>query len=192
MNKSSSKPRIFTKAQTAQDVLPFISQPEHALPLLGMLAQAQLSIEDLLGQISKGSLEKLLVLSAQQVAGAKHPGRHSSDVRLHGTQAGQVGLSKAKLKVQRPRLRDGRGELDIPAFKALHADERLFQRMTDILTAASAPVNTNVRCTAATASLASPKVLSAVNTSRSLPGHWRPCARGALTSWTWWPCSWMV
>jgi hypothetical protein len=31
--------------------------------LLGMLAQAQLSIENLLGQISKGFIEQLLVLS---------------------------------------------------------------------------------------------------------------------------------
>lgn len=83
------------------------SQPEHALPLLGMLAQAQLSIEDLLGQISKRFIKQLLVLSAEQVAGAKHPGRRSGDVRWHGTQAGQVSLGQAKLKVKRPRLRDG-------------------------------------------------------------------------------------
>jgi len=83
-------------------VLPFVTQPEHALPLVGMLAQAQLSIEDLLGQISKGFIEQLLVLSAEQVAGAKHPGRHVGDVRWHGTQAGQVNIGKAKLKVTRP------------------------------------------------------------------------------------------
>lgn len=33
-------------------------------------------------------IEQLLVLSAQQVAGTKHPGRHVGDVRWHGTQAG--------------------------------------------------------------------------------------------------------
>jgi hypothetical protein len=38
MKQSSSKPRIVTKAQAAEDVLPFVSQPEHALPLLSMLA----------------------------------------------------------------------------------------------------------------------------------------------------------
>ena len=134
MKQSTSKPRIVTKAQAAQDVLPFVSQPEHALPLLGMLAQAQLSIEDLLGQISKGFIEKLLVLSAEQVAGAKHPGRHCGDVRWHGTQAGQVSLGKVKLKVQRPRLRDGHGEVNVPAYQALVADQRLSQRVADILT----------------------------------------------------------
>ena len=134
MKQSTSKPRIVSKAQAAQDVLPFVSQPEHALPLLGMLAQAQLSIEDLLGQISKGFIEQLLVLSASQVAGAKHPGRHVGDVRWHGTQAGQVNIGKAKLKVQRPRLRSSEGEVGIPAYQALAADERLSQRVADILT----------------------------------------------------------
>lgn len=134
MKQSTSKPCIVSKAQAAQDVLPFVSQPEHALPLLGMLAQAQLSIEDLLGQISKGFIEQLLVLSAEQVAGAKHPGRHVGDVRWHGTQAGQVNIGKAKLKVQRPRLRGSEGEVGIPAYQALAADERLSQRVADILT----------------------------------------------------------
>ena len=134
MKQSTSKPRIVTKAQVAQDVLPLVSQPEHALPLLGMLAQAQLSIEDLLGQISKGFIEQLLVLSASQVAGAKHPGRHVGDVRWHGTQAGQVNIGKAKLKVLRPRLRGSDGEVGIPAYQALAADERLSQRVADILT----------------------------------------------------------
>lgn len=134
MKQSTSKPRIVGKAQAMQDVLPFVTQPEHALPLVGMLAQAQLSIEDLLGQISKGFIEQLLVLSASQVAGAKHPGRHVGDVRWHGTQAGQVNIGKAKLKVTRPRLRDGAGEVHIPAYQAMHADERLSKRMADILT----------------------------------------------------------
>ena len=134
MKQSTSKPRIVSKTQAVQDVLPFVSQPEHALALLGMLAQAQLSIEDLLGQISKGFIEQLLALSAQQVAGTKHPGRHVGDVRWHGTQAGQVNIGKAKLKVLRPRLRGSDGEVGIPAYQALAADERLSQRVADILT----------------------------------------------------------
>ena len=134
MKQSTSKPRIVSKAQAAQDVLSFVSKPEHALPLLGMLSQAQLSIEDLLGQISKGFIEQLLVLSAQHVAGAKHPGRHVGDVRWHGTQTGQVNIGKAKLKVQRPRLRNDSGEVGIAAYQALAADERLSQRMAEILT----------------------------------------------------------
>jgi putative transposase len=46
----------------------------------------------------------------------------------------QVSVGKAKLKVTRPRLRDGAGEVHIPAYEALHADQRLSQRMADILT----------------------------------------------------------
>jgi hypothetical protein len=47
MKRSTSKPCIVSKAQAAQDVVPFVSQPEHALALLDVLAQAQWSIEDL-------------------------------------------------------------------------------------------------------------------------------------------------
>jgi len=45
MKQSTGNPRFVSKAQVAQDVLPFVSKLEHTLPLLGMLAQAQLSIE---------------------------------------------------------------------------------------------------------------------------------------------------
>jgi len=68
------------------------------------------------------------------VAGVKHPGRHVGDVRWHGTQTGQVNIGKAKLKVQRPRLRNDSGEVGIAAYQALAADERLSQRMAEILT----------------------------------------------------------
>jgi hypothetical protein len=74
------------------------------------------------------------VLSASQVAGSKYPGRHVGDMRWHGSQAGQVSLGKAKLKVQRPRLRGSQGEVPVPAYQALAADIRLSQRVADILT----------------------------------------------------------
>ena len=43
-----------------------------------MIGRAQLSIDDLLGQLSRQFIEQLLVLSAQTVAGAKHPGIHGT------------------------------------------------------------------------------------------------------------------
>jgi len=52
----------------------FATNPQAALLLLAMNGQAQLSIDDLLGQLSRQFIEQLLVLSAQTVAGTKHPG----------------------------------------------------------------------------------------------------------------------
>jgi hypothetical protein len=55
----------------------FVANPEAALLLLSMIGQAQLSIDDLLGQLSRQFTEQLLVPSAQTVADPKHPGRRA-------------------------------------------------------------------------------------------------------------------
>ena len=52
-----------------------MANPQAALPLLSMIGQAQLSIEDMLGRMSRQFIEQLLVMTAQSVAGPKHPGR---------------------------------------------------------------------------------------------------------------------
>jgi hypothetical protein len=70
----------------------FATNPEAALPLLSMIGQAQLSIDDLRGQFSRQFIEQLLVLSAQSVAGSQHKGRHTGEVRWHGSQGGVVNL----------------------------------------------------------------------------------------------------
>ncbi len=113
----------------------FAANPEAALPLLSMIGQAQLSIEDLLGHLSRQFLEQLLVLSAESLAGPKHPGRHASDIRWHGAQGGVVAIGQAKLHLKRPRLRNGAGEVAVPAYAALARDGALSRRIADILVA---------------------------------------------------------
>ena len=92
MTKSKAKLHVASKFNVDQlmEQPLFATNPEAALPLLSMLGQAQLSIEDLLGQLSRQFIEQLLVLSAQSVAGAQHKGRHTCDVRWHGSQGGVV------------------------------------------------------------------------------------------------------
>ena len=111
----------------------FATNPEAVLPLLSMIGQAQLSIDDLLGQLSRQFIEQLLVLSAQSVAGAQHKGRHTGDVRWHGSQGGVVNLGHSKLHVKRPRLRSAKGEVGVPAYSALANDGDLSRRIADIL-----------------------------------------------------------
>jgi transposase-like protein len=98
-----------------------------------MIEQAQLSIDDLLGQLSRQFIEQMLVLSAKSVAGAQHKGRHTGEVRWHGSQGGVVKLGHSKLHVKRPRLRSDRGEVGIPAYTALAQDGDLSRRIADIL-----------------------------------------------------------
>ena len=111
----------------------FAANPAAALPMLAMIGQAQLSIEDLLGQLSRQFIEQLLVLSAQTVAGPKHPGRQAGQVRWHGAQGGVVALGHSKLHVKRPRLRANGAEVAVPAYAALAADSDLSRRIADIL-----------------------------------------------------------
>ncbi len=135
MAKSIAKLRVASKFnvdQLSEQPL-FAANPESALPLLSMIGQAQLSIEDLLGHLSRQFIEQLLVLSAQSVAGAQHKGRHTGDVRWHGSQGGVVNLGKTKLRVQRPRLRSAGGEVSVPAYDALSKDADLSRRIADIL-----------------------------------------------------------
>jgi putative transposase len=135
MEKSIAKSHIASKGHvnpTSQRPL-FAANPEAVLPLLSMLGQAQLSIEDLLGQLSRQFIEQMLILSAQSVAGAQHKGRHTGDIRWHGTQNGVVAVGHSKLKVKRPRLRSANGEVTVPAYNALTSDSELSRRIADIL-----------------------------------------------------------
>ena len=135
MKQSKRKPAVVNKlrAPSALTATLFGSNPEATLPMLSMLGQAQWSIEELLGQLSRQFIERLLVLSAESVAGAKHPGRQAGAVRWHGSQRGMIALGQAKLPVQRPRLRGAAGEVAVPAYTALVREGALARRIADIL-----------------------------------------------------------
>jgi transposase-like protein len=134
MKQSKAKVTVLNKKLARLDAQPLlIANPQAALPMLEMIGQAQLSIDDLLGQLSRQFIEQLLVLSAETVAGAKHPGRHAGDIRWHGRQSGSVAIGQAKVRLERPRLRNAQGEVAVPAYAALAGDGDLSRRMADIL-----------------------------------------------------------
>ena len=111
-----------------------MANPQAALPLLSMIGKAQLSIEDLLGRMSRQFVEQLLMMAAVSVAGSKHPGRAAGEVRWHGSQGGLINLGTSKLKVTRPRLRGPAGEVVLPGYAALAGDDDLSRRIADVLT----------------------------------------------------------
>ena len=132
----SPKLQIVSKLnRAALETQPLLTaNPQSALPLLAMVGQAQLSIEDMLGRMSKQFIEQLLMMAAESVAGPKHPGRHAGEVRWHGQQGGRVNLGTSKLKVTRPRLRGLAGEVAVPGYAALASDDSLSRRIADVLT----------------------------------------------------------
>ena len=135
MKKSTRKANIVNKHLSELEALPLLkANPQAALPLLSLIGQAQFSIEDLLGKLSRQFMEQLLMMGAESVAGTKHPGRAGCEVRWHGRQDGVVNVGTSKLRVNRPRLRDRAGEVVLPGYGALARNADLSRRIADVLT----------------------------------------------------------
>ena len=91
--------------------------------------------------MGRATVEAVLQMSAEVVAGPKAQGRRGPDreVYWHGVQGGRVALKERQLRVARPRLRkkrrraDESGEVEVPAYTALRADQRLADRMLELV-----------------------------------------------------------
>ena len=100
------------------------------LPILTLIQSASQTVEDVIHEIGHQMLEHILVMSAEQVAGKRTPGKASGDIRHHGSQSGCVQLADRKVKVKRPRLRHKtQGEVKIPAYEMLRQDRGLGQHL---------------------------------------------------------------
>lgn len=104
------------------------------LPMVELIETAQVAIDEVIDVAGRATIEAVLRLSAQEVAGQKHPGKAQGAIRWHGQQSGVVPLSNRQLRVSKPRLRHKeRGEVEVPAYQALHTNSTLASRMLDIL-----------------------------------------------------------
>jgi putative transposase len=104
------------------------------LPILDLIENASQVVETVIHEIGHQTLEQILVLSAEQVAGPRTPGKSSGDIRYHGSQSGRVQLVDRKLKVQRPRLRHKtEGEVKVPAYEMLRKERGLGQHLLGAL-----------------------------------------------------------
>lgn len=104
------------------------------LPIVEMIQSASQVVETVIHEIGLRTLETILVLSAEQVAGQRTPGQSSGDIRWHGSQPGCVQLSDRKVRVKRPRLRHKtEGEVKVPAYEALRENRGIGERMLGAL-----------------------------------------------------------
>jgi len=104
------------------------------LPIVNLIQNASQVVETVIHEIGHQTLEQILVLSAEQVAGARTPGKASGDIRHHGSQPGRVQLADRNVKVKRPRLRHKtQGEVKVPAYEMLRQDRGLGQHMLGAL-----------------------------------------------------------
>ena len=117
------------------------SRPSSTTPPLELLEKGERAIDEVIDVMGRATIEAVLQMSAAQVAGPKEQGRRDADreVYWHGVQAGRVALKERQLQVDKPRLRKKRrraaepGEVEIPAYTALQADQRLADRMLELV-----------------------------------------------------------
>jgi putative transposase len=104
------------------------------LPIVNLIQSASQVVESVIHEIGVQTLEMILTLSAEQVAGPQTPGKVSGDIRWHGSQRGQVKLADRKVQVKRPRLRHKtKGEVKVPAYDTLRRNRGLSERMLGAL-----------------------------------------------------------
>ena len=111
------------------------------VPLVELLEKGERAIDEVIDVMGRATVEAVLQMSAEQVAGPKAQARRGPDreVYWHGVQGGRVALKERQLRVARPRLRkkrrraDESGEVEVPAYTALRADQRLADRMLELV-----------------------------------------------------------
>ncbi len=107
------------------------------LPLVELLETAEMAVDELIDVAGRSTIEAVLKISAQGVAGAKRQGKRRGEIGWHGSQSGLVSLSDRKLRVKRPRLRrKGKGsdkEVVIPVYESMRANRSLGARVLEIL-----------------------------------------------------------
>jgi len=107
------------------------------LPLLKLLEEATVTLDEFFELVGRTCVEMLLHQSAEQVAGPRHQGRAGAEIRWHGVQQGVVSLYAQKIRVKKPRLRrksGGKGaEVPIPAYEAMQQNGSLREKLAAIL-----------------------------------------------------------
>lgn len=107
------------------------------LPFLELICNTEQAVDELIDVVGKAAIEAILLLSAQQIAGPRQPGKAKGSTIWYGRQHGVVCLSERKLRVEKPRLRmkgTGAGkEVAVPAYEALVVNSQLGRRILAIL-----------------------------------------------------------
>jgi transposase-like protein len=112
---------------------------QQLLPMVQLIEQSRLAIDELVDTIGRVTIETVLEMSAEQMVGPRQQGKWRQDGQLvwYGKQPGQIDLSDRKLTVNKPRVRRRGGgahkEVPIPAYVALRDEVGLQRRMLNIL-----------------------------------------------------------
>ena len=114
-----------------------VKEGQLLLPMVSLITEAEMAVDKVIDVTGRAAIEAIMTLSAQEVAGPKHPGKETGEIRWYGRQKTTIPLSDRKLRVEKPRLRrKGKGagnEVEIPALQAILENSYLGSRMVEIL-----------------------------------------------------------
>ena len=111
------------------------------LPMVELVERTELAIDEVIQVMGRATIEAVLEMSAEGVAGPKQSGkaREEGSTVWYGRQGGQVYLSNRKIRIERPRLRERNGgqsgEVEVPAYAAMRRPGAMADRMLEILMA---------------------------------------------------------
>ena len=125
------------------------------LPMLEFVEQTEVAIDEVIQVMGRATIEAVLEMSAEGVAGVKQAGRSRAedDTVWYGRQGGVVYLSDRKVRVERPRLRrrgagEG-GEVEVPAYAAMRRPGAVADRRPASNSFSSAPTDCSKEARAA-------------------------------------------
>jgi transposase-like protein len=132
------KPYHIVEKDDTRGLASFLAKNGQALlPMVELIEQSQVAVDELIDVLGRATIEAVLRLSAEGIAGPPHRGKKGGAVGWHGRERGTVCLKERKLRVERPRLRkkgekEG-GEVPVPAYEAMGQEGKLGSRMLEIL-----------------------------------------------------------
>src|SRR6202035_1918889 len=90
----------------AQKLGKFLSKSgQLLLPMVDLIEHCRMTCDELIDVAGRATIQAVLELSAQQVAGASRAKQRTGEVVWYGQQSGKVMLSDRRLAIQPPRLR---------------------------------------------------------------------------------------
>jgi len=107
------------------------------LPMVELVERTELAIDEVIQVMGRATIEAVLEMSAEGVAGPKQSGkaREEGSTVWYGRQNGLVYLSDRKIRIERPRLRERNGgqggEVEVPAYAAMRRPGAMADRMLD-------------------------------------------------------------
>lgn len=130
--------QIVDQNQTRQLARFFAENGQAILPMVELVEQSRMAVDDLLSVLGRATLEAILEISAANLAGPAHQGQgRNASLLRHGHQSATIPLSDRKVRVNKPRLRRREGgagaEVSLPAYEAMQTDKRLSEHILSAL-----------------------------------------------------------